>query len=279
MMVAGGCGGPEYWRGALAPDGGPGTASGGAPGSGGTLAATGGAPGTGGIPGSGGTPAASGGSGSGAATGTGGSPGTGGASTGGVSGSGGSRSGGATGTGGAATGGMGTGGAATGGRGTGGAATGGAGTGGAPADTARYNFETNAQGWAAAGTTAFSSIARDTTRHYAGAASLAATIAVTSASTHQMQTSPNPTVPAGATVTAHLYIPSGSTVDWVQLYLQEGAPNYVWTGSATNTFTPGAWNTLTVTAPTSGGAIASVGLQLHLTGSWGGTLYLDSVNW
>lgn len=130
----------------------------------------------------------------------------------------------------------------------------------------------------ATGTTAFSSVARDTSRRYAGTASLGATIAVTSASTHQISVAPNPTVPAGATVTAHVYVPTGSTVDWVQLYLQEGAPNYVWTGSAT-TASAGSWATLTVTAPATGPAIASLGLQLHLTGSWSGTIYLDSVNW
>jgi len=282
-----GCGGPEYSR-LPTLDGGPGPGTGGAVGSGGTIAATGGAPGSGAAPGSGGTPAASGGNGSGGAPGSGGSPASGGASSGGAPGTGGARTGGTTatggaGTGGSASGGMGTGGAATGGRGTGGAATGGAatggaGTGGAPADSARYNFETNTRGWAATGTTAFSTIARDTTRHYAGTASLAATLSVTSASTHQLRGVPDPTVPAGATVTAHVYVPTGSTVDWLQLYLQEGAPNYAWTGSAA-TFTPGTWNTLTVTAPSTGAAIASVGLQMHLTGSWGGTLYLDSVNW
>jgi hypothetical protein len=279
-----GCGGPEYWRhGATSPDGAPDTGSGGGLGSGGALAATGGAPGSGAAPGSGGTPVATGGRGSGGAPSTGGSPATGGSSSGGAPGTGGVSSGGATGTGGAATGGNGSGGAATGGRGTGGAATGGAatggaGTGGAPGDAARYNFETSAQGWMAAGTTAFTSVMRDTTRHYAGAAALAAALSVTSASTHQLRVTPDPTVPAGATVTAHVYIPSGSTVDWVQLYLQEGPPNYAWTGTAAP-FTAGTWNTLTVTAPSSGAAIGSVGLQVHLTGSWSGTLYLDSVNW
>jgi len=223
----------------------------------------------------------SGGSGSGGGAATGGM-GTGGAGTGGV-GTGGAGTGGAA-TGGAGSGGAGTGGAAgaptgSGGAGTGGAATGGAGTGGASGDTARYNFETNTQSWAmASGTSTFTSITRDTTRHYAGMASLAGAITATGASLYQLRVMPGTTVPAGKVVTAQVYIPTGAAIDTIQLYVQEGAPNYAWTGTAVS-YTAGTWTTLMVTVPTSGGAINALGIEFHVTGAWTGTVYIDSVNW
>jgi hypothetical protein len=221
-------------------------------------------------------------------TGSGGLPGTGGAATGGAA-TGGAASGGAgstdagvsdAGTGGrATTADAGTGGAATGGARTGGAGSGGAGTGGVAGDPARYNFESGSQSWGvAAGTPAFTSVMRDTSRHFAGAASLAGAITATGAATYQLRVTPSPAPPAGAVVTAHIYVPAGSTVDWLQLFMQESASPYTWTGTAV-AFSAGTWNTLTVTTPSSGGAIGSLGVQIHLTGAWTGTVYVDSVTW
>ena len=68
---------------------------------------------------------------------------------------------------------------ASGGMGTGGAGMGGMGVGGAIVDNAQYNFEASAQGWAAQGP--WTGAARLTTQHFAGAASLGATLTYTPA--------------------------------------------------------------------------------------------------
>jgi hypothetical protein len=124
----------------------------------------------------------------------------------------------------------------------------------------------------------FTSVTRNTSRYFAGVASLAGAITATGTAIYQLQVTPNPSLPAGAVVTAHIYVPAGSTVDWLQLFLQETASPYTWTGSAVS-FTAGSWNTLTVKVPTSGGAIGLLGVQVHVTGAWTGTVYVDSVNW
>ena len=288
-----GCGSPEYAR--LGPSGGDGASDFGASGgfgSGGVPQRSGGASGSGGLPASGGTGGeASGGSGSagvasGGRSGTGAADGSADSGNAGTpdAGSGGAASGGRAATGGAGTGGANTGGrVATGGSSTGGAATGGAGTGGAGSggatDSARYNFESSTQSWGMpSGTPMFTSVTRDTSRRFAGTASLAGAITATGAAIYQLQVTPSPALPAGAVVTAHIYVPTGSTVDWLQLFLQETVSPYTWTGSAVS-FTAGTWNTLTVNVPTSGSPIGSLGVQVHLTGAWTGTVYIDSVNW
>jgi hypothetical protein len=179
---------------------------------------------------------------------------------------------------------MAAGGAGTGGAGTGGAGTGGAGTGGTAQDNAKFNFEASgsAQPWAAAtNTPAFASIVRSTAQHYAGQASLAASIAAPGGNTYQVAAAPSSAIPAGATITFHLFVPAGSTIDWVQPYVQEGAPNFVWTGAYTLAagLTAGAWNTITLKVPTSSAAISWIGTQFNVTATWTGTVYLDAINW
>ncbi len=287
LLLLAGCGSPVYVRtGNIGQDGAarfdvdlveaPGT-GGWFFGSGGITAdGTGGSEGLGGM-GSGGSPEMGG---SGAST---GGASTGGTSTGGTS-TGGASTGGVPATGGAGTGGAAHGGAGAGGMGTGGSGTGGMGTGGTQPDTARYSFEsgTSAQGWAAAANTpAFASIARSTVVRFAGQASLAATMAASGPSMYQVAAVPNPAIPAGATVTFHVFVPSVSTVEAVQPYVLEGAPNYLWTGTYTPTssLTVGAWNTITVKVPNPSGPIAGFGLKINLSAAWNGSVYLDSINW
>jgi hypothetical protein len=225
-------------------------------------------------------------------------PGTGGAgasgqSTGGTVGSGGAgtggqASGGVVGSGGAGSGGRGTGGGAT--AGTAGMGQGGAGIGGAggrgsggTGDTARYSFEGDVQGWANGtfpGLTRFAAIATSTTQRFAGGSSLAGTINSTGVATYNVTAAPPvPAIPAGATITFHVYVPAGALVDYVQPYIQESAPSYRWTG--TGIVIPQAvWNTLTVTTPNPILPIAFLGIQfVTLPGTWSGTVYVDSVNY
>lgn len=222
--------------------------------------------GSGGLAGTGGT-----GPGSGGATSTGGTTGTGGATSSGGTGTGGAiSSGGAPGTGGIT--------------GTGGASTGGAvGTGGAAStDTARYNFESTTQSWIgiALGKALFTSVTRSNVRQFAGQYALAGAINATAAGTYQAGVTPT-AIPPGTTITFHVFFPSGSTIEWIQPYAQEGGPDFTWVGKLifTRNLTAGAWNTMTVVIPAGTGAIGSLGVQFSLTGAWTGTVYIDSVTW
>jgi fibronectin type 3 domain-containing protein len=150
-----------------------------------------------------------------------------------------------------------------------------------PADTTQYNFEAGTQNW---GTSAPATVASSTTRAYLGTHSLAFTLNTTGAGTPgtSIGGSPGPSTPAGAIVSYHVWIPTGSPITNVTVYLQGGSPNFTWTGSSypIANLTAGAWNTLTVTCPASGSApLGSLGLQATVSAAWTGTIYVDSVNW
>jgi hypothetical protein len=92
----------------------------------------------------------------------------------------------------------------------------------------------------------------------------------------------SPGVPAGKTVTFHVWCPAGAGVSSVQPYVQQGqAGSWAWTGSwrAMASLTPGAWNTIPVTVPTTAAPLYSLGVQLTTAAGAGGTCYLDSIGW
>jgi hypothetical protein len=88
---------------------------------------------------------------------------------------------------------------------------------------------------------------------------------------------------AGKTVNFHVYIPAGANISWMQAYVQQGASgNWAWTTSTKNMsqLTAGAWNTISVTVPSTATSIAKIGLQVGKTStSWSGNLTVDSVTW
>ena len=191
-------------------------------------------------------------------------------------------SGGSTGAGG--TTGTGTGGAGgTTGRGgtTGAAGQGGTtGAGGAspPADTAQYNFEASAQGWASSGAP-LTGAASSTARAFAGTRSLA--LSVAGAGSARVAVS-SPAAGAGKVVTFRLWVPSGSGITSLQPFVLQGASgNWAWTGSwrAISSLTANAWNTITVTVPTNAAALFQMGVEVATGSSWTGTIYVDSVGW
>jgi len=259
-------------------------------------------PGSGGSGGSGAAGAGDGGSGAGG-TGAGGlgTGGTGGADagtdtpvgSGGMIGTGGAGTGGAgmggTGTGGAGIGGTGTGGAGMGGTGTGGAGMGGMGTGGAIVDNAQFNFEASAQGWAALGP--WTGTGRMTAQHFAGLASLGATLTYTPAAsgvTQELWITPAAgTGPvAGDLVTFHVFLPANASgvVAWVQPYIQDGAASQAfinaYTPAAMLTF--GGWNTITLPLPaTTVSPVFKIAVQLFTSGTvaFTGNIYVDSIGW
>ena len=85
-------------------------------------------------------------------------------------------------------------------------------------------------------------------------------------------------VPSGATITFHVFIPAGSQITSIEPYLQDY--NWNWVSNPTSTFTPGAWNTFTLTVPsTSVTPLQHLGLNLTTGGAWTGTVYVDAINW
>jgi hypothetical protein len=149
-------------------------------------------------------------------------------------------------------------------------------------DTARYNFETTIQSWMSMRSSAmFTSVTRSSARAFAGQFALAGAINATAAGTYQTGVTPMAAIPSGTTITFHVFYPSGSTIEWVQPFAQEGVSPYTWFGKAifTRNLTAGVWNTITVTIPSGSGAIGSVGVQVSVTGAWNGTVYIDSVTW
>ena len=158
------------------------------------------------------------------------------------------------------------------------------GTGTPSLDNAQYGFESSSQGWTmAAGSGAFTTIARSTARHFAGQASLAASINATATANYILEVSPpTPAIPAGASVTFHVYIPAGTGLTSIQPYVQEGqSGGFRFTGTSVGAaaFTLDGWTTVTVTVPTNATAILRLGVRFISSGAWMDTVYVDSVSW
>jgi hypothetical protein len=91
-----------------------------------------------------------------------------------------------------------------------------------------------------------------------------------------------PGVPAGATVTYRVWIPSGSRIGAIQPYVLQGAAGgWTWTGAyrSSSQLTANAWNTVTVTVPSNAAALHELGVQFITNATWSGTAYVDSVTW
>ncbi len=235
--------------------------------------------------------------GAGAPPATGGTSGSGGFGVEGIgTGSGGAGGGSAAGGAGAGTGGdgpapVGGGGVAPGGNSAGGemggaAGAGVAGMGGAAApDTANYNFESSNQAWGmgtgSPGT--FTSVGRSTTQHFAGQASLAASLSAPAAATHFILevNPPVPAIPAGAVVTFHLYVPRSAALTAVVAYALEAGNNYRFDNTfvAPASLARDAWTTVRVTVPADATTILRIGVRFEFSGAWTGTVYLDSIDW
>jgi hypothetical protein len=143
-------------------------------------------------------------------------------------------------------------------------------------DPAQYNFETDPQGWAGGGGV-ISGVAISTAQHYAGKQSLAVNINSTAAGSSSV-TIGNVSVLPGQTVTFHVWIPSGYKISNLQPYLQDY--NWNWTSSYYGSFAPNAWNTLTLTVPSTAVApFHNLGIQFNTSAGWTNLCYIDSVSW
>jgi len=147
-------------------------------------------------------------------------------------------------------------------------------------DSAQYNFESGAQSWASSGA-GVASAARSTDRAFAGTGSLK--VVLGSAAGDGSVKVASPSVPAGATLTFRVWIPSGSALSAVQPYALQGASGgWAWSGSwrAVSSLQAGAWNTLTVALPSNAAALAEIGVMFTLSGASGGAAaYVDSVSY
>ena len=149
-------------------------------------------------------------------------------------------------------------------------------TSGVNPDPAQYNFETDPQGWAGGGGV-ISGVATSTTQHYAGNQSLAVNINSTASGSSSVSVG-NVSVLPGMTITFHVWIPSGYKISNLQPYMQDN--NWAWTSSWYGSFTPNAWNTLSLTVPVNAmSPFHNLGIQFNTSAGWTNTCYIDSVSW
>jgi hypothetical protein len=148
-------------------------------------------------------------------------------------------------------------------------------------DTAPYNFEAGTQGWALTGALG-TSVSTSTARAFAGSSSLAATLTGTTSGKARIAVG-SPAVPAGRTVSFKVWIPTGSRITAVQPYVQQGsAGGWAYTSKwvATTSLTAGAWNTVTVTVPsTAVSPLHQLGVEVFTDAAWSGAVHVDSVSW
>ena len=153
-------------------------------------------------------------------------------------------------------------------------------TSGVNPDPAQFSFETDPQGWAA-GRTPIAGVAISTAQHFAGKQSLAVNFNGTAAGTSSVSvdsTGVNLDVTAGATITFHVWIPSGSKITTLQPYLEDY--NYAYTSAWYGNLTANAWNTVTVTVPsTAATPLQQLGIDFTTSAAWSGACYIDSVAW
>ncbi len=143
-------------------------------------------------------------------------------------------------------------------------------------DPAQYNFETDPQGWAASGNE-IAGVATSTTKHYAGNQSLAVNFNGTAGGTSTVSLD-SAVVPVGATVTFHVWIPAGHAISTVEPWMQD--KDWNWTQTWYGSFTANAWNTFTLTVPsTATTPFNAFGLRFTTSAGWTGTCYIDSISW
>ena len=144
-------------------------------------------------------------------------------------------------------------------------------------DPALFNFETDPQGWAGDNTNLISGVATSTAQHYAGKQSLAVNINSTSANSASLKIG-NVSVLPGQTITFRIWIPSGHKISNLQPFMQDN--NWGWASGWYGSFTPNAWNTLSLTVPANAvSPFHYLGIQFNTSAGWTNTCYIDSVSW
>lgn len=144
-------------------------------------------------------------------------------------------------------------------------------------DPAEYNFESGTQGWTSSGSP-ISGVATSTTQKFAGAQSLA--VNFSGGAGNAMAEVASPSAGAGATITFHVWIPTGSQITAIQPYVMDH--NWTWTGNyqTVGNLHTNAWNSLTLTVPSNAAMpLQQLGVQFFTGATWSGTCYVDSISW
>jgi hypothetical protein len=150
-------------------------------------------------------------------------------------------------------------------------------TAGVNQDPTLYNFETDPQGWAGDKTNVISGVATSTAQQYAGSQSLAVNINSTNGASASLKIG-NVSVLPSQTITFRIWIPSGHKISNLQPYLQDNS--WGWSSGWYGSFTPNAWNTLSLTVPANAlSPFHYLGIQFNTSAGWTNTCYVDSISW
>jgi hypothetical protein len=144
-------------------------------------------------------------------------------------------------------------------------------------DSSLYNFESGTQGWTGASSNC--TVATSSSESYLGGQSLAINVNTTGADAafaRVLGGASSPMPLPGQTVNVHFWLPAGIPLSNITLFSQDA--NWGWSANAVSTFTPGQWNTLTLTIPaTAVTPLNAIGVAVNVSGAWSGTYYIDSI--
>lgn len=149
-------------------------------------------------------------------------------------------------------------------------------TSGVNPDPAQSHFETDPQGWYGGGGI-ISGVTDSTVQKYAGNRSLGVNFNSASSGNSSITLNDVP-APAGATITFRVWLPSGHKISTIEPIVQDY--NWGWSQSWYGGFTANAWNTLTVTVPSTATIpLKRLNLKFTTNGGWTNTCYVDSISW
>jgi hypothetical protein len=132
----------------------------------------------------------------------------------------------------------------------------------------------------ASGSDPFTSVTRSTAQHFAGVAALAGTVSATAGKTYILEVAPpSPAIPAGATVTFNVYVPATAQLTWVQPYVLNDVYKFVGASTSSSSLTKDGWTTIRLAVPSTETNVIRLGVQFASSGSWSGTVYVDSIDW
>jgi hypothetical protein len=133
----------------------------------------------------------------------------------------------------------------------------------------------------AGGSGTWTSIDRCTCLSFAGTSSLSGTVSAQSGVVYILEVAPpTPAIPAGATVTFHVRIPSAAMLNGIQAYVMEtGTYRFTATRVAGADLAKNTWVKVDVNVPKDAAAILRLGVQFESSGTWNDTVYLDAIDW